>query len=98
MQYKSYFYQNCNPIMQTGNLKDAEHYLKSAAKLSMKLPEMEEIGSIYANLGIVFMKQGLLEEAKSACGKAWKLGNGNKNHEIESQATYCLNELKKVLK
>lgn len=62
-----------------------------------KLPEMEDVASIHNNLGNVYIKKGLLDEAKRSCTKGWKLSKKAKNNESLNEAKLCLEEVKKLL-
>jgi tetratricopeptide repeat protein 19 len=58
---------------------------------------VEEISSIHVNLGNVYMKKGLLNEAKQSCMKGWKLSKKKKNNELLEEANLCLQEVNKLL-
>lgn len=58
---------------------------------------MEELGSIHVNLGNVFIKQGLYDEAMISCQKGWKLSKKLNNLESLTEANDCIDELKKIL-
>ena len=55
------------------------------------------IGIYQANLGLIYMKKGLLEQAHLICTTAWTLGNKKKNNETMEQANYCLEQIKKAM-
>ncbi|XP_023248347.1 tetratricopeptide repeat protein 19 homolog, mitochondrial-like [Copidosoma floridanum] len=80
-----------------GNLDDAVDYLTKAVVTGEKLAEMDDIASIHVNLGNVYIKKGLLDEAKKSCLKGWKLSKKTKNDESMGEAKLCLEEIKKLL-
>lgn len=58
---------------------------------------MEDLSSIYTNLGNVYIKKGLLDEAKKSCSRGWRLSKDKKNYETMEEAKACLDEIKKLL-
>lgn len=76
-----------------GNYQKANTYLELAVKTGKELDNFTELGTIYANSGLVRMKLGLLEEAKKFCKEAWRLGNKLDNKDSIEQANYCFNQL-----
>lgn len=58
---------------------------------------MEDLPSIHVNLGNIYIKKGLLDEAKKCCTKGWKLSKSNKNLEIIEEAKACIDEVNKLL-
>lgn len=57
---------------------------------------MEDLGAIHVNLGNVFIKKGLYEEAEKSCHKGWKLSKKNDDRECLAEASDCLDEIKKI--
>lgn len=43
-----------------------------------------------ANLGLLYLKQGLLQQAKDACTFAWRFGKKMNHKDIVDQADNCL--------
>ncbi|XP_008212523.1 tetratricopeptide repeat protein 19 homolog, mitochondrial [Nasonia vitripennis] len=80
-----------------GNLDEAIEYLNKAAEIGKQLPDMEDIASIHVNLGNVYLKKGLLDEAKKCCAKGWKLSKDKNNYESLDEAKACLDEVNKLL-
>lgn len=62
-----------------------------------QLPDMEDLASIYVNLGNIFIKKGLFEEAKKSCAKGWKLSKSRKNDETLNESKACLDEVEKLM-
>ena len=58
---------------------------------------MEDLSSIHVNLGNVYIKKGLLDEAKRCCTVGWKLSKSQNNMESLQEAKTCLDEVNKLL-
>ncbi|XP_067001522.2 tetratricopeptide repeat protein 19 homolog, mitochondrial isoform X2 [Anabrus simplex] len=69
-------------------------YLTEAVKIGKSLPDMEDFASIYVNLGAVYLKKQMYEEAKHACEAAWKSAKLHNNKEGLGEASICLDEIK----
>lgn len=80
---------------QIGDLNNAEEYLNSALQVGKTLEDFDNLGVIYANLGLVSIEKGLLNEAKKFCKEGWRLGNKQKNLDAVEQANYCFEQIKK---
>lgn len=76
------------------DLSSAEDYLNKALEYAKEIPNLIEIGVIQANLGIVYLKKGLINKAKDICGLAWRLGKQHENETVLQQANYCIEQLK----
>ncbi|XP_055597851.1 tetratricopeptide repeat protein 19 homolog, mitochondrial [Uranotaenia lowii] len=90
-----------NLSVACSNLEDyvtAEYYLKQAIALAAQLPEQTEAGIYRANLGLLYLQQGLLEQAREFCSFAWKHGTKHQHEETVIQANYCLEQIKAVQK
>lgn len=83
--------------MQLNEDQTAEEYLKKAIELSAEIPEMVELGVFYANLGLIYLKKGLIVQAKNFCNTAWRIGTKSKNNESLQQANYCLDQIKSIV-
>lgn len=81
--------------MQLNELFNAEEILKKAIEFAKKVPEMLSAGILQANLGLVYLKKGTIEEAKNLCGLAWRMGKKSNDTDTLKQADYCLEEIKK---
>lgn len=66
-------------------------------EIAKELNDGDQEGVIQANLGLVYLREGLPKEAKKFCKVAWKLGKSQKNADAIEQAEYCLNEIKSSL-
>lgn len=76
--------------------KSAREYLKKALNLIKKIPEATTEGVLHANLGLVYLQDGLMEQAKSTCVYAYKLGKKMNDADSVEQASYCLDEIKRM--
>lgn len=76
------------------DLDSAISYLSQAVSIGNKLPEMEDFGSVLINLGTVYMKKGMMKEAKQVYQDAWKNAKKHNNFEVLKEANTCLDELK----
>lgn len=79
---------------QLGELDAAEKYLNDAIELANEFPEFVESAVFKANLGLVYLKKGLIQKASEICGLTWRLGQKNNHAEVIDQATYCLDQIK----
>lgn len=61
-----------------------------------KSMKMDEIGTTYVNLGRVYIKKKMIEEARKSCGYAWKLGVLAKDKDVKQEAELCLKEIKNL--
>lgn len=90
-----------NLSVACSNLEDyasAEKYLKEAISLASKIPDLSEEGVFRANLGLLYLQQGLLGQAKEFCAFAWKYGKQHSHEETVIQANYCLEQIKAMQK
>lgn len=71
-------------------------YLLQAIEIGKQLPDMNELGAVYVNLGRLYMKKMLLDKARKSCGTGWKLGVTAKNDDIKHEAELCFKEIKKL--
>ncbi|XP_057325618.1 tetratricopeptide repeat protein 19 homolog, mitochondrial [Microplitis mediator] len=72
-------------------------YLSDAIETGTKLPDCPELSSIYVNLGNVYIKKSLYNEAKVACFEGLKRAKKYEDQECRDQANLCLAEVKKCL-
>lgn len=84
--------------MQLEDYTSAETYLKEAISLAAQIPELTEVGVYKANLGLLYLQQGLLKQATEFCSFAWKYGKQHKHEETVIQANYCLEQIKAMRK
>ncbi|XP_068620619.1 tetratricopeptide repeat protein 19 homolog, mitochondrial [Battus philenor] len=77
-----------------GKYDEGIKYLLKAIELGKQMSAMDELGTMYVNLGRIYMKQNLLEMARKSCGQGWKLGVTTKNDNLKHEAELCFKELK----
>lgn len=76
------------------DLDNAISYLTQAVSIGNKLPDMEDFGSVLINLGTVYMKKGMMKEAKQVYQDALKNAKKHNNVQVLKEANTCLDELK----
>jgi len=76
------------------DIDNAMSYLTQAVTIGNKLPDMEDFGSVLINLGTVYMKKGMVQEATQVYQEAWRNAKKHNNAEVLKQANSCLDELK----
>ncbi|KAH8413368.1 hypothetical protein KR009_010397 [Drosophila setifemur] len=76
---------------------EARETLQLAMDLAKELKDDTQEGILQANLGLVFLREGLLSQAENACRLAWKMGKQHQNSDAIEQAEYCLNEIKTAM-
>lgn len=91
---KEYFYKI--PVLQVDDLVGAEVYINEAIELSKQFPELIDSGIFQANQGMIFIRRGLLDQAKKTCSLAWRMAKNAKNEDGMEQADYCLKQLKNL--
>ncbi|KAK0179301.1 hypothetical protein PV327_005066 [Microctonus hyperodae] len=72
-------------------------YLMEAIEIEKQLTEKQHLSAIYINLGKVYMKKILCDQAKNACTEAFKLAKESNDEECKKRANECLAELEKML-
>uniref|UniRef100_A0A182K1A1 MalT-like TPR region domain-containing protein n=1 Tax=Anopheles christyi TaxID=43041 RepID=A0A182K1A1_9DIPT len=90
-----------NLSVACSNLEDyasAERFLKEAIALAAQIPNLSEAGVYKANLGLLYLQQGLLRQASEFCTFAWRYGTQHKHEETVIQANYCLEQIKAMEK
>uniref|UniRef100_A0A2M4BRW1 Putative tetratricopeptide repeat protein 19 log mitochondrial n=1 Tax=Anopheles marajoara TaxID=58244 RepID=A0A2M4BRW1_9DIPT len=90
-----------NLSVACSNLEDyasAERFLKEAISLAAQIPDLSEAGVYKANLGLLYLQQGLLRQASEFCTFAWRYGKQHKHEETVIQANYCLEQIKAMQK
>lgn len=63
----------------------------------IKLEDCQELSSVYVNLGNVYLKKSLYNQAKMACFEGLKRAKKNEDEACQEQANSCLDEVKKYL-
>lgn len=76
------------------DIDNALSYLTQAVTIGSKLPDMEDFGSVLINLGTVYMKKGMVQEATQVYQEAWRNAKKHNKAEVLKQANSCLDELK----
>jgi tetratricopeptide repeat protein 19 len=74
----------------------ASSYLKEAIDIAKKI-EIEDISPYHINMGMLFLKQKVLEKAKTSCNLGWKMAKQYENKDATSAAERCLDEVKKAM-
>ncbi|XP_038211631.1 tetratricopeptide repeat protein 19 homolog, mitochondrial-like [Zerene cesonia] len=82
---------------QMNRVDDCINYLSQAIDIGKTLPEMEDLGAMYVNLGRAYIRKKMLDTARRYCGHAYKLGVAKKNNDIKQEAAQCMNEIKNVV-
>lgn len=80
------------------DITNAKKYLEEALTLAKDFPDMIEAGVLRANLGLLYLHDGMLDKAKEVCALAWREGKLKNFKETMEQASYCLDEIKKAMK
>lgn len=80
---------------QMGKSDDSITYFKEAIEKGRKL-DMDELGTMYVNLGRAYLKKNLVDDARKHCGYAWRLGVLKKSDIIKDEAEDCLKEIKAI--
>ncbi|EDW63694.1 tetratricopeptide repeat protein 19 homolog, mitochondrial isoform X1 [Drosophila virilis] len=79
------------------NYAEAKETLLQALAIAKELKDATQEGVLQANLGLVYLREGLLAEAEKFCRLAWKIGKSQKNADAIEQAEYCLDEIKATI-
>lgn len=74
----------------------AEACLKRAIEIAKEL-KLEDISAYQVNLGMMYMKQKLVEKAQVACRGAWQVAKKFDNQEAIGGAEICLDQVKAAL-
>lgn len=76
---------------------EALYFFKKAERIGKHLPDMETFSSVHINLGNVYLRQGLLEEAEKYCVEGMKNARRHNYEEGKNEAAICLAEIKKAM-
>lgn len=71
--------------------------LTEATEIGKKLPDMFDIGSIYVNLGNVYLEKGLYKEAKQNCIEGKRLAKEQNHDNSINVAEECLERIKQMM-
>lgn len=74
----------------------AEKFLLQAIEIAKEL-KLEDISPYQINLGMLYLKQKLVEKAQVQCRAAWQIAKKNENQEAISGADKCLDQVKAAL-
>ncbi|KAF4525251.1 hypothetical protein B566_EDAN019073 [Ephemera danica] len=77
-----------------GDDEAALKHLHQAVLIGRKT-DTDNLPAFLVNLGLLSLSKGLKSDAQSACKEAWDLSRARKNQQYESEAMFCLNEIKK---
>ncbi|XP_011252025.2 tetratricopeptide repeat protein 19 homolog, mitochondrial isoform X2 [Camponotus floridanus] len=80
-----------------GKFDEAVKYLSAATKIGRNLPDMVDLGLIYVNLGNIFLKKGLYDEAKKSCQQGKMIAKNRDDNDSLLKADECLKEVKRLL-
>ncbi|XP_025073229.1 tetratricopeptide repeat protein 19 homolog, mitochondrial isoform X2 [Pogonomyrmex barbatus] len=80
-----------------GEYDEAVKYLSLAAEIGKNLSDMVDLGSIHVNLGNVFLKKGLYDEAKKSCQQGKIIAKNRDDNDSLLEANKCLKEIKRLL-
>lgn len=75
-----------------GKTDESIGYFKEAIDMGKALG-MEDLGTMYVNLGRAYLKTQLLDAARKSCGHAWKLGVMSKNKDVKQEAELCIKQI-----
>lgn len=74
----------------------AEKFLLQAIEIAKEL-KLEDISPYQINLGMLYLKQKLVEKAQVQCRAAWQIAKKNENEEALAGADKCLDQVKAAL-
>lgn len=70
---------------------------KSRMFSGRSIPDMNYFDVIHINIGNVFLRKGLYNEAKKSCQKGKKIAKERNNGDALEEADECLKEVKRLL-
>ncbi|KAK4880229.1 hypothetical protein RN001_008375 [Aquatica leii] len=79
---------------RVGNMDTAIDCLKQAVAIGNDLEDKTHVGVVNANLGLIYLQKGIIEQAEKYCKLGLQLGNHHENAESISQANYCFEQIK----
>lgn len=79
-----------------GSYDESINYFKKAIELGKSI-DMNELGVMYVNLGRVYIKKKMLDDARKNCGFGWKLGAKEQNEDIKKEAELCIKQIKSIV-
>lgn len=81
---------------EAGDLEGAAVAIRRAIQLAEEIPKMTEIGIFHANLGLLYLKMGLVNQALESCKFGRRIGLKLENDDAVKQADYCIEQLRKI--
>lgn len=80
------------------NINEAKQFLLRALDLVKKIKDTTQEGILLANLGMVYLREGLQSQAKDSCSRALKMAAKEKDDDLLKQAEHCLSQVKSAMK
>lgn len=93
----SQFSNNSRSRFQLDDFAAAEMYINEAIQLAKTYPEMFETGIYHANLGLLYLRKGLLPQARSSCSTARRMAKESNSADGIDQANYCIEQIKAMM-
>ncbi|XP_018329820.2 tetratricopeptide repeat protein 19 homolog, mitochondrial [Agrilus planipennis] len=82
---------------RAGDLSMAEKFLNEAIGVGSNLEDKMHVGTVHANLGLIYLQKGITKQANKYCKEAWHIGRKYEDNEAVEQANYCFDQIKVVL-
>ncbi|XP_047536145.1 tetratricopeptide repeat protein 19 homolog, mitochondrial [Vanessa atalanta] len=79
-----------------GKIDESIEYFTKAIDLGKQIPDLEDLGVFYVNLGRAYLKKNMIDVARKSCGHGWKLGVLMKNNDVKHEAELCIQEIKNM--
>lgn len=67
---------------RAGDITSAKYFLNRGIDIGHLVEDQTHVGVLHANLGLVLLQQGIINEAEKFCKEAWRLGNSRNIHFI----------------
>lgn len=80
-----------------GHTDRAVLMFEEAIEIGTRLPEMQDLGSVYVNLGHIYFLKKMLSECEKACRDGKKTARKYGDKETEEEADLCLKQVKEAL-
>lgn len=81
-----------------GNQERAVSFFEQAVTIGERLPEMKHLGSVYVNLGRMYLLKNMLSESEKACSEGRRSAIKYEDKETENEANKCLKEVQGAMK
>ncbi|XP_050352853.1 tetratricopeptide repeat protein 19 homolog, mitochondrial [Nymphalis io] len=79
-----------------GKIDESIEFFTKAIDLGKQIPDLEDLGVFYVNLGRAYLKKNMIDVARKSCGHGWKLGVLMKNNDVKHEAELCIQEIKNM--